>query len=442
MSIHFKVVPLSNNSRCLLFHPNQYKILNETKEMATTICFGLKEMDVTYEQSKMLKEDEIGIPNMIIDYLKLPLGVDYEISIQKGAIIIGPFIGILIAKSHAKIKGKLKKIKRINEQYPLVRGVIVAFSWQGINQNNSTIKGYLYNPASEKWEEGTFPLPAVIVKRMVLSSKRKTFLKNLYGARFFNSGSIDKWKMHQILSESEDVLPYLPKTFIYKNPEDILNYLKRYRTIYVKPIFGLKGKGIVKMMTGPNLYCIKYRFKQKNKTIKLSTEKELLNYVEKNFRKNRYIIQEGIDSELVKGRIIDFRIFLVKNQTGQWEDVGIIARKGSKGSIVSNLSNGGRVDNVIKLMSASFKISEEQVLCILEEMSLISIKAARVIDKYENIFRLGVDIAIDSQQHIYLLELNHRSPAYKNSFPKVAVTKINNSRLDYAKYLAGFPINI
>ncbi|MGB5944469.1 YheC/YheD family protein, partial [Paenisporosarcina sp.] len=132
----------------------------------------------------------------------------------------------------------------------------------------------------------------------------------------------------------------------------------------------------------------------------------------------------------------------VKNQTGQWEDVGIIARKGSKGSIVTNLSNGGRVDNVIKLMSASFKISEEQVLCILEEMSIISIKAARVIDKYENIFRLGVDIAIDCQQHIYLLELNHRCPAYKNSFPKVAVTKINNSRLDYAKYLAGFPINI
>lgn len=410
--------------------------------MATTICFGLKEMDITCEQSNMLKENEIGIPNMIIDYLKIPFGVDYEISIQKGAITIGPFIGILIAKSHAKIKGKLKKIKLINEQYPLVRGVIVAFSWQGINQNNSTIKGYLYNPASEKWEEGTFPFPAVVVKRMVLSKKRRNYLKNLYGTRFFNSGSIHKWKMHQILSKNEDVRPYLPKTFIYKNPEDILKYLNRYRTIYVKPIFGLKGKGIVKMMTGPNLYCIKYRFKQKNKTINLSTEKELLNYVEKNFRKNRYIIQEGIDSELVKGRIIDFRIFLVKNQTGQWEDVGIIARKGSKGSIVSNLSNGGRVDNVVKLMSASFNISEKQVLTIIDKMSKISIKAARVIDKYENIYRLGVDIAIDCQQQIYLLELNHRAPAYKNSFPKVAVTKINNSSMVYAKYLAGFPISI
>lgn len=440
MSIICKVVPISNNSHCLLLHSNQFNLINETKE-TTIISFGLKEMEVTYRQSDMLNENEIGLTKTMIEYLQVPLGVDYELALHNGKFTIGPFIGLLLAESNAKVKRKLKKNKRIIEQNPLVNGVIIAFSWEDMDHKTETITGYLYNSSTEEWEKGTFPFPAVLVKRMVLSKKRIKFLKSLYGQRFFNSGSINKWKMYQYLSKNKELLHHLPKTVLYKRPKNIVNGLKRFGTIYVKPIYGLKGIGIVKMVAEPSQYSIQYRSKQKNKTIHLSTENELLHYVKKNFKKNKYIIQEEIDSQLQKGHIIDFRIFIVKNQSGQWEDVGMIARKGSKGSIVSNLSNGGKRDEVIKLMSTSFHISEAKVLSIRETMSGIAIKAAEEIDKYENIYRHGVDIALDRHQHISLIELNHRSPAFKRSFPKDAVTKINNSRLLYAKYLAGFPLD-
>ena len=423
-----------------MLHSNQFNLINETKE-TTIISFGLKEMEVTYRQSDMLNENEIGLTQTMIEYFQIPLGVDYEIAHHNGKFTIGPFIGILLAESNTKMKKKLKKNKRIIEQYPLVNGVIIAFSWKDMDHKTETIIGYLYNSSTKEWEKGTFPFPTVLVKGMRLSKNRIKFLKDLYGSRFFNSNSINKWEMYQYLSDNKELLPHLPKTVLYKRPKDVLNGLKRFGTVYVKPIYGLKGIGIMKMVAEPSRYSIQYRFKQKNKTIHLSTEKELLNYVKNHLKKNKYIIQEQIDSQLQKGHIIDFRIFLVKNQTGQWEDVGMIARKGSKGSIVSNLSNGGRSNKVIKLMATTFHISETQVLSIQEAMSSIAIKAAKEIDKYENIYRHGVDIAIDRHQHISLIELNHRYPAFKKSFPKDAVTKIYYSRLSYAKYLAGFPLD-
>ncbi len=144
MSSVFKLVPISNNRPCLMYHPNQSKLIDETI-LTTTIHFGLQDMEVNCEQLNTLKENEIGLSNIIIEKLQLPLEVDYEISIQDGSIIIGPFIGILIADSNANLKKKLKKLKHVIKLYPLVRGAIVAFSWEGIDQNNSKVNGYIYN---------------------------------------------------------------------------------------------------------------------------------------------------------------------------------------------------------------------------------------------------------------------------------------------------------
>ncbi|GIN90200.1 hypothetical protein J22TS1_12510 [Siminovitchia terrae] len=442
----FKLIPISEDSPCLILNPKQSKLLDETM-IKTTIHFGLQKIEVTCKQLDTIKENEIGLSTTVIENLKLPLEVDYEVSIQNGEIIIGPFIGVLITNSRAKLKKKvnklipIKKLKQISKQYRLVRGVVVAFSWNGIDQNNSKINGYFYNPSSKKWEEGTFPFPAVIVKRTALSTERKKYLKKLYGSRFFHLASINKWKMYKRLSSNKDLIPHLPKTFLYKKPEDILNHLKSFRTIYVKPLSGFRGIGIEKFIAEPDHYCVKYRSDRKNVTIHFSSDTELLDYVKSKFKSKRYIIQQQIDLEIEKNHSIDFRIALIKNQSGKWEDVGMVGRKGRKGSVVSNLTNGGKMIRAQTLLLTSLNLSEAEALSIRQKMSEIAIKAAEEIDKYDTIFKSGVDIAIDRDHHIWLIELNNRKPYLK--FSKVGlkstIVKVRNSRLFYAKYLAGFP---
>ncbi|MGE7917593.1 YheC/YheD family protein [Viridibacillus sp. NPDC093762] len=441
MSNIYNIVPINNDSQCLLFYPNQSKMIDETMH-TSTIHFGLQEMEVTCKSLNTLKENEIGLSNTVIENLQLPLGVDYEISIQNGRIIIGPFIGILVADSQEVLNKSKKRLKHVIKQYPLIRGVIVAFSWEGIDRNNSKVNGYIYNPSSKKWESGNFPFPTVIVKRTLLSRERKKYLKNLYGSRFFHLATLNKWKMYQRLSSNKQLLPHLPKTFLYKKPEDIIKHLKTFCTIYVKPLSGLQGIGIEKFVAESNQYCVKYRRNKKNKTIIFSSEHELLDYVKSKFKSKKYIIQQGIDLELEKNHTIDFRIALIKNQSGLWEDVGMIGRKGIKGSIVSNLSNGGKVEFAKSLLLTSLHLTEAEMVSIRQIMTDIAIKAAGEIDKHENIFKSGVDIAIDRHRHIWIIELNNFSPGFR-SFSKVgfsdAVSKIKNSRMFYAKYLAGFP---
>ncbi|MGE8205247.1 hypothetical protein ACQKP0_11825 [Heyndrickxia sp. NPDC080065] len=145
----FKLIPLNINDQCLMLYPNQSKLIDKTMQ-TTTIHFGFQEMEVNCKQLNTLKENEIGLSNTTIEKLQLPLGVDYELSIQKDGIIIGPFIGLLIANTDADLKRKLKNLYSIVKQYPLVRGTIVVFSWEGLDQKHYKINGYIYNPTLQK----------------------------------------------------------------------------------------------------------------------------------------------------------------------------------------------------------------------------------------------------------------------------------------------------
>lgn len=442
----FKLIPINDDSPCLMLHPNQRNLLDETM-INTTIHFGFQKTEVICKQLDTIKENEIGLSNSVIEYLKLPLEADYEIAIQNGEIIIGPFIGVLITNTQKKLKKKvnklkqIKKLEQIKKQYRIVRGVVLALSEEGIDEKNSRVHGYFYNPSSKKWEEGTFPFPSVMVKRTSLSNDRRNYLKKLYGPRFFHLAGINKWKMYQRLRSNPDLLPHLPKTFLYKKPKDILKYLKELGTIYVKPLSGSQGIGIEKFIAEHDHYCVKFRQNKKNTTIQFSSDTELLDYVKSKFKSKNFIIQQQIDIEIEKNHPLDFRIALIKDQSGQWEDVGMVGRKGKKGSGISNLSSGGRMQNAQSLILTLFNLSEAEAWSIRQKMSEIAIKAAKEIDKYDSIFKSGVDIAIDRDLRIWIIELNNRSPYLK--FSKAGLKNTNKiarkSRMLYAKYLAGFP---
>ena len=267
---------------------------------------------------------------------------------------------------------------------------MIAFSWEDIDRKNSKVKGYLYNPNSKTWEYGTFPFPTVIVNRMQLSSKRKSYLKDIYGSRFFNSGTFNKWEMYQLLSSNKRLIPHLPKTVLYDKPQDILVYLKHFRTIYVKPISGHKGINIAKFTAESDYYCVKYRKNSENKIIHLYSDEELLSYAESMFKSNQYIIQQEIDLEIEENHLVDFRIVLLKDQSGHWENAGMVGRKGVEGSIVSNRSSGGKVESGEKLTFIILSIIRGRDVTYYQKMTDLLYKLPRKLINMKTYLNMGL----------------------------------------------------
>ena len=166
-----------------MLHPN--KKLIGGPMLATTIHFGLQEMEVTCKFSNTLKETEIGLSNHIIETLHLPLGVDYELSFQNERIIIGPFIGILMNSPDSVINKNGKKLNRIIKQYPSIHGVIVAFSWEGMNPNKPDDKRFHLQPKFKEMGKSYFSLPNCDCKtNEVILRKDKLFKYYLWPSFF------------------------------------------------------------------------------------------------------------------------------------------------------------------------------------------------------------------------------------------------------------------
>ena len=116
-----------------------------------------------------------------------------------------------------------------------------------------------------------------------------------------------KWRKHQILSNSSFIQPFLPET-AELNQYALEEYLEKYDMVYLKPVYGSGGHGIIKLSKLKRGYELK--------TIRSSKgyrQKHALFKAIKQITGGKpYIIQQGIDLLTIEGNPIDFRILISK----------------------------------------------------------------------------------------------------------------------------------
>lgn len=65
--------------------------------------------------------------------------------------------------------------------------------------------------------------------------------------------------MHEWFSDNPSIKKHLPYTILYKSPQDIPDMISEFKDIYIKPVSGLKGRGIVKISKKGESLIFKYR---------------------------------------------------------------------------------------------------------------------------------------------------------------------------------------
>jgi hypothetical protein len=420
----------------------------ELPEDGIAIQFGVSRINVDVVRSDEIEGNFITISSDVLQALNLPLSCNYELRFENEILVIGPFIGILAEVTNKKLDQLLLSYNSFVKGYVKIGGAIIVFSLSGINEEDRRISGYLYDPSTNEWKTRTLPYPSSIISIIEASltsnwrmfQRKMEHLISVLGPRVFNFPHFSKWEMYNILSPS--ISHVLPDAICYQNPVDVLDMAIKHGNVYVKPIHGRLGKKIYKIIKTPKKIAVEYIYRRKKRVKYFTSNEKFLLFIKEQLIPKAYLIQEAIPLMIQGNRVIDFRMIMVKNERGKWENIGIFSRFGSKGSIVSNITAGGHTELADKTLQNIWKLSNEEVNKVKMNMLNIANESLQLIEEKGYQFgNIGFDIGLDANGKLYIIEINHQNPdPYIALFAKEKglfyLTRFKN--MMYAKKLAGF----
>ncbi|WP_419878613.1 YheC/YheD family protein [Brevibacillus centrosporus] len=336
------------------------------------------------------------------------------------------YIGFLVPT--LKRAAILRKYANYQSHSPLF-----AFSSKSINWKSRRITGLEY--VNGRWNRRSFPFPKVIYnccygdKRALL----KRFEKTIGPQKCFNALSrFSKWAIYQILADSP-FQSYLPKSHTYDSNQ-LITFLEEYRTAFLKPHYGSKGQGILRVecnLTGT------YTLAEQtwDPSFVTSDPSALITLLENKMGTKKYLIQKEIRMKKINDRSVDFRVMVQKNGQGNWAITGELVRFANRQSYLSNLFT--RSDSLQNVLAGLYQQWPQKAATLIHEIHKVCLGVAERLDQhYGHIAELGIDITIDHIDQIWLIEVNSRpSKMIFKDLDQSSLELLYQTTIDYAEYL-------
>ncbi len=435
----------------VLFYTNDkdlFQILHRKRNY--TLQMGNKRVTSVsiYCGSASKKVERMQVSLEIAQTLKIPfhkLTLQMRISEDKKSIQISPVIGIFV-RQKKKQKTITKLQKQIVQQYLLhakeLHYYAFAFCAEDIEWTKKMIQGYILDE-NDKIIRRTVPFPDVMYDQNVSRTyeQQANVIKAMERLRqeipfYFNPGYFNKWEIFEYISNHEQSKKYHPPTILLKSVSDIAANVIKHGFVYLKPINGSQGKGII-TITRKNQH---YEYKSQGSMLvegRSLNKKQLEESVSNIIKRRQYILQKGLSLIRYNGRPVDIRVLMQKNEHGKWVRTKMFARVSKPGSITSNLSTGGEAKTVEEVLAVNFPPAT--VKTIVANLR----RAARVIthaleEKSEKLFgELGLDLGITENGQTWLIEVNSKpwKTLDTETGSKELVEKSFRRPIEYAGYL-------
>ncbi len=281
---------------------------------------------------------------------------------------------------------------------------------------------YIKQHKKGKWIRDLFPLPDIVYNR--LSFRKHEGQKNVQAllARLekepqiylFNSRFLNKWEVHQSLSQNPLSVDLVPESCLF-NLDNLIKMVSVYQSVFVKPISNSIGKGIIKVERRSNSRYLFYKSAASNLGWKrCSTANQLYLNLKKSIgSEGKYMVQKAIDLATLQRRVFDLRTEVQKNGQGKWILIGVGVRVAARGKYVTHVPNGGSkavykdvIDKVFNNSTIKQKLdSQLEYICqvaprILEESLKISLGI------------LSIDIGIDKSGTMQIIEVNSKPAGF------------------------------
>lgn len=313
---------------------------------------------------------------------------------------------------------------------------VVVFTPADLNIVMKKIYGYVYEGG--KWIRKMTPYPAISYDIGYYSDpktvRKVRAIKMSQSIPFVGYGLGSKWKIHQHLSRYPELTPYLIPTSPVTDFASIRSMVDQHGTIIIKPINGKEGKGILRLRRTDKEYCLE----ENDRPDQQYQEDTAHRIMQRLNSERKYLTQKWIDIRNKDGRVFDIRVLMQKDGNGGWQIAGMAAREGGSGRITSNLMDGGTPFPIEDYLNEQFgKRRATEMKKKLQQLSY------QICEKIEESYQkrqaeLGLDLAIDRDERIWLIEVNIKPGKipFRSVFPFRSVEDGVRMPIQYASYLA------
>jgi hypothetical protein len=295
-------------------------------------------------------------------------------------------------------------------------------------------------PAGRSWIHLERPLPAVLWNRYFRRDEEPLIaVLRQAGVRMLNESRLDKWETYQWIQDDPILGACLPETSLLRDAETAFAMAERHPVLFLKPVGGSVGKGIVRVLPGGiGLLRFQYASSRSGSLRETYVSRPRLDrWLQE--RKDRYIAQQGISLAQVDGRPADIRALVQKDGEGRWQLTGMAARTAARGRFTSNLHTGGTGVEVELLAASLFPGESARQRALLRELEELAYRAVRLIEAGSGALgEVGLDFGVDREGKIWFIEQNIQpGRSIFQQIGRMDLFELAHRRpVQYARYLA------
>lgn len=332
-----------------------------------------------------------------------------------------PGIGILTVhdKEHA-FRGNRKNFIDLIRKGKEMNVPVSVVTARDLQLSNRRIRAFVYQTDTKTWSEQTVALPTVIYNRIptrkheLRPAVQKTIQSCLNHPRvhLFNPAFFNKYTLFEWISKSKKTKKYVPATKKLTTSSVLGGMLAQHETVYLKPVRGKAGKGIMRVtkltLRGRSIYQLTIQTVNRSKALSFSNQELLWNRIKLEMGDEEYIVQQAISLASYKGRPFDLRVLVQKDGQGEWALSGIGARVAGKRSITTHVPRGGTIGEPRKLLIGTFGPQAADSMLNRAQVSALSI--ARQIEKSSGytLGEMSLDLGVDTAGQMWFFEANSR----------------------------------
>jgi len=308
----------------------------------------------------------------------------------------GNLLGIMVSTRKVRKSVLVQYLRHNATPMPLF-----CFTPDDIDWERHTITGL--HRSNRKWAIRRFPFPHVVYNRCYeLNQEVIEQLEAVIGKNkcFNHVNHFNKYETHKNLSKW--LVPFLPETVPY-NERNAAKLLDAHKLLYLKPCYGNKGMGVyrVEMKDSGEIHIGDHHFLPKIIAANIVEFQESIRTLLGNIP---YIIQKGVETQRLSGRVFDIRVLMQKNKTGMWSITSMISRVAYKGCFNTSI-----FEKMCLSKDALYHLyPQEKAKPLMKLIQQTSMRAAEIIelDSGLHLGEISIDLALDNKSHPWIIEVN------------------------------------